>query len=170
MSEGTSRERWQEDRTTFQRVYDVLVGTQSPEPAATVAERADCSETTARRTLEQLAEMGIADRRDGRPVTYRRNNSYFEWKRIESLASDHDTATLQERLQELIDEDVQFQEQYDVPTPDSVSTAAVPVSDHERVEAQWEDLNEWRTIRRDIRLLRRAIDRTQNRTDDGIHA
>ena len=163
-------ERWQEGRTTFQRIYDVLVGTQSFVAASGFAERADCSEAGARAALEQLAEMGIADRHDGRPVTYRRNDSYFEWKRIETLARDHDVDTLRERVDDLIAEDESFQTRYGVPTPDAVSTADLAVDDHEELHARWESLSEWRTVRRDIRILRRAIDRAESRVGDGVQA
>ena len=75
MSDMSAADRWQDERTTFQRVYDVLVGSQSFLTAQGFADRAECSETAARNALEQLAEMGIAGRRDGRPVRYRRNDS-----------------------------------------------------------------------------------------------
>lgn len=170
MSETNAAARWQDNRTTFQRVYDVLVGTQSLLAAREFAERADCSETAARNALEQLARMGIAQRRDGRPVRYRRNDSYFRWKRIESLASEHTPEKLQDRIDTLLAEDATFQEVYGVPEPDAVPTGDLPVDDHDALHERWEDLSEWRTVRRDIRLLQRALERARTRADDGLHA
>jgi predicted transcriptional regulator len=170
MSDADAADRWQESRTTFQRVYDVLVGSQSFSTAREFAEQAGCSESGARTALEQLVEMGIADRRDGRPATYRRNDSYFRWKRIESLAREHDPETLRERVDELITEDETFQETYGVPDPDAVSTTDLPIDDHEALHDRWEDLSEWRTVRRDIRVLRRAVERAETRLDDGFRA
>lgn len=170
MSDTSAADHWRDDRTTFQRVYDVLVGTQSLHSAQTFAERADCSETAARNALEQLSEMGIAERRSGRPATYRRNDSYFRWKRIESLAHEHSPDELRARVDDLIVEDREFQDEYGVPEPDAVSTAGLPVDDSDALDEQWEDLNEWRTVRRDIRLLRRAAERAETRVDDGVHA
>jgi predicted transcriptional regulator len=170
MSDTRAADRWQDDRTTFQRVYDVLVGTQSFHTAQEFADRAECSETAARSALEQLSEMGVTARRDGRPARYRRNDSYFRWKRTESLAREHSPEELQGRLDELIAEDEAFQDEYGVPEPGAVSTAALPVDDHDAVHDRWEDLSEWRTVRRDIRLLRRAIERAHGRVDDGMHA
>jgi DNA-binding transcriptional MocR family regulator len=170
MSDTSAADRWQDDRTTFQRVYDVLVGTQLFLTARDFAEHADCSETAARDALEQLAEMGIAERRDGRPVTYRRNNSYFRWKRIESLVREHSPNELQERLDDLIAEDEAFQDEYGVPDPDAVPTATLSADNHNAVQRRWKALSEWRTIRRDIRLLQRAIERVHSRTDEGVHA
>ena len=68
--------------------------------------------------------MGIARRRDGRPATYRRNDSYFRWKRVESLANEHDPAELRRRVDDLIGRDRELQDRYDVPDPDAVGTAA----------------------------------------------
>jgi DNA-binding GntR family transcriptional regulator len=70
MSDPGAASRWQDDRTTFQRVYDILVGTRSFLTAPEFANRAACSETAARDALKQLAEMGIADRQDGRRARY----------------------------------------------------------------------------------------------------
>lgn len=170
MSERSGRDRWTEDRTTFQRVYDVLVGSRSFATSAEYAERADCSETAARDALEQLLEMGIAERREGRPAGYRRNAAYFEWKRVEELAREHRTEALVVRLDELVDEDETFQDRFGVPEPDAVSTEDMPADDHEAVHERWDALGEWRTVRRDIRLLRRAIDRARSRADDGVSA
>jgi len=170
MSDTSSRERWEEDRTTFQRVYDVLVGTQTFLTAQEYAERANCSATAARSALENLVEMGIANRQQGRPVQYRRNESYLRWKRVESLAREHSPEELQERLDELVAEDDSFQEKYGVPDPDAVSPANLPVDDHDAIHERWDDLSEWRTIRRDIRVVRRAVDRAQRGVDDGVHA
>jgi len=169
MSDTSAADRWQDGRTTFQRVYDVLVGSQTFLTAGEFADRAACSETAARDALEQLAEMGVAERRDGRPARYRRNDSYVRWKRVESLARERDSDELQDRLDNLVAEDEAFQDEYGVPDPDAVSTAAdLPVDDHDAVHDRWEDLSEWRTVRRDIRLLRRAVERAHGRVDDGV--
>ena len=170
MSDASAADRWQDDRTTFQRVYDVLVGSRSFLTAQEFADQAECSETAARDALEQLAEMGVAERRDGRPARYRRNDSYFQWKRVESLAREHGADELQDRLYDLIAEDEAFQDEYGVPDPNAVSTTDLPIDGHDALQERWEDLSEWRTVRRDIELLRRAVERAQRRVDDGVHA
>jgi predicted ArsR family transcriptional regulator len=170
MSEQSSaRGGWQADRTTFQRVYDLVVGTTSAAPAASYAERADCSETGARQALEQLTEMGIAERTEGRPAQYRRNPSYFRWKRVEDLARDHSVSTLKERVDDLLDRDRAYQDEYDAPDPDSVATDD-GIEDHERLHERWDDLGEWRTIRRDIGVLKQAVQRAESRRDDRARA
>lgn len=161
---------WPGDRTTFQRVYDVLVTTHKFLPASAFAERADCSENGARNALEQLAEMGIAARQDTRPARYRRNDSYFTWRRVEELAREHPPEQLQSRLDELIAEDDAFQDQYEVPEPDAVIPHDGQQQDHEAYQSHWEALQEWRTVRRDIRLLRRAIHRADSSVDETASA
>jgi predicted transcriptional regulator len=170
MTDTSATERWTGDRTTFQRVYDILVGAQSLLTAQEFAERAECSETGARNALEQLVEMGIAERQDGRPATYRRNGSYFRWKRIESLAREHSPDDLRNRVAELIAEDEAFQDQFDVPDPNAVSSADIPVDDHDALHERWAALNDWRTVRRDIRVLRQAVERAESNVDDGVRA
>ena len=165
-SADSSRARWREERTTFQRVYDVLLGTRTFLTAEEFAERADCSETGARKALEQLSEMGIADRRKGRPAGYRRNDSYLQWKRVETLAREHSPGELRRRVDDLLAEDEAFQERYGVPEPDAVSFDDVPVDDHDAHHERWADLNEWRTVRRDVRILRRAVQRAEAGVED----
>lgn len=169
-ADGTARDRWRDERTTFQRVYDVLVGAREFLAVEEFAERAACSENGAREALEQLAEMGVARRRDGRPARYRRNDSYLTWKRVESLARDRSPEELRERVAELDAEDRAFRDEYGVSDPDAVSTADVPVGEHEAVEDRWDDLHRWRTVRRDVRILRRAVERAEARRRDGASA
>lgn len=170
MTPANDTGQWQKDRTTFQRVYDVLVATREFLTAAEFAERADCSESGARRPLEQLAEMGIASRQDARPARYRRNDSYLTWRRVESLASEYTAEELRERIDGLIQDDQAFQEAYGVPDPDAVSTDDLPVDDHEALHERWDDLQEWRTVRRDIRVLRRAVQQAESPVDDAARA
>lgn len=166
MDDASATDRWHEDRTSFQRVYDGLVGSQTFLTAQEFANRADCSERAARNALKQLSEVLIAERQDGRPVRYRRNESYVRWKRAESLAREYSPEELRERIDELITEDNAFQEQYAIPYAEAVTTTDLPVDDHEGVSGRWENLNEWRTVRRDIRVLRRAVERTEMYVDN----
>jgi hypothetical protein len=82
----------------------VITGTTDYTSASDIAEAADCSPDGARDALAQLVEMGVAERRDGRPATYCRNGSYFRWKRIENLAANNSAAELRERIDDLIED------------------------------------------------------------------
>lgn len=157
----TAEQQWSENRTTFQRVYDVISGVTEYERVDTIAERAACSVDGARNALTQLTEMGIATRRGNRPVEFRRNDSYFRWKRIETLADDHSRSELRERLNELIDEDDEFQDRFSVPDPNAVPSTRLADSDHTAVHESLESLSRWRTVRYDIELLQDAITRVE---------
>ncbi|XVH32632.1 DUF7342 family protein [Haloferacaceae archaeon DSL9] len=167
---SSPREQWQADRTTFQRVYDILVGTYDPASAQQFAEWADCSENGARQALEQLTEMGIAERTDTRPATYQRNPSYFRWKRVEQLAREHSPSDLRARIDDLIEDDQGFQAKYGLPDPDAVVIPDDASEDHESLHKRWDDLTEWRTIRRDITVLKQAVQRAESTTDDRAQA
>lgn len=164
---GDSRGQWREDRTTFQRVYDVVTGTTDYATASDIADAADCSDDGARNALAQLVEMGIAERRDGRPATYRRNDSYFRWKRIEDLAADNSVAELRERIDDLTAEDENLRERFDAPDPDAVPPSRVEASDHDEIHERWDALARWRTVRRDLELLQRAAHRAERRGSAG---
>ena len=165
--DSEARHRWNRDRTTFQRVYDVITGVTDYASASDIAERADCSPDGARSALTQLAEMGIVDRRGSRPAEYRRNEAYFEWKRVETLADDHSPAELRERLDDLLEEDADLQRSFGVPDPDAATVARIEGDDHEAVHDRLDSLSRWRTVRHDIELLQRAVSRADARGRDG---
>ena len=162
-----TRQQWKRERTTFQRVYDVITGVTEYTGASAIADRADCSTDGARDALTQLAEMGIVDRRGSRPAEYRRNESYFQWKRVERLADEHTHAELRERLDQLLEEDADLQGSFGVPAPDSVDVARIEDGEHAAVHDRLESLSRWRTVRHDIELLQRAVSRAADRQRDG---
>lgn len=166
---GDARRRWLEERTTFQRVYDVVTGLTRFETAGDVADRADCSTDGARNALSQLVEMGVAERRGERPVKYRRNESYFRWRRVEELVRNNTAADLRTRLEELLQEDESLRERFDAPGPESVPPSTFETADHEAVHDRWDALNWWRTVRDDITVLQRAIHRAERRKRNGDH-
>lgn len=165
--EGDSRREWRENRTTFQRVYDVITGTTEFVTASDIADSADCSDDGARDALGQLVEMGVAEKRDGRPATYRRNDAYFRWKRVEDLATNNSVAELRAHIDELVAEDESFQERFDAPDPDAVSPSTFETHDHGEIHDQWDALTRWRTVRRDLKILQQAAHRAESRGGDG---
>jgi len=156
--------RWASERTTFERVTDVLMGSTDPTPVSRFAEQAACSETGARQALEQLLEFGIAERTDSRPALYRRNESYVRWKRIETIAADHSVRELRTRLEGLLEQDRSYQDEYGVPDPDAVVWDPV-ADDPDEGNQQWSDLADWQTVRRDLSLVSRALRRAEPPAD-----
>lgn len=148
------RQEWDEGKTTRDRVYETAIQLYDSADAATVAERADCSTDAARQHLEWFADVGIVERHPGRPTTYRRNESYFDWKRVDELRREYDLADLADRLADLTEKERAYRERYDADHPADVD--ALDASDHDAVHEVWLDLNDWRTVRREMRLLERA--------------
>lgn len=129
--------------------------------AGDVADRAECSDDGARGVLAKLVEMRIVEKRDGRPAEYRRNDSYFQWKRIEELARENSAAALRSQIDELVKKDGAFQERFDAPGPDSISPTEFETTDHDEIHDLWEALSRWRTVRHDIEILQQAAYRAE---------
>jgi len=168
-----ARAQWKAERTTFQRVYDITSGITAYTPVSEIADHAACSTDGARDALQQLVEMGVVKARGSRPVEYRRNEEYFRWKRVETLASEHTPDELRTKIDALAAEDARFQEQFDVPDPDSVPPTLVEEQSHTTVHETLESLSRWRTIRDDMRVLQRAAHRAaqhQKDVDSGVSA
>ncbi|MDB2276591.1 hypothetical protein PM022_19120, partial [Halorubrum ezzemoulense] len=72
-----------------ERLLDVVVGLRTPTKVSTIAKRADCGTETARDYLEWFDEMGMVHRHNGRPVRYERNDSYFQWRRIDQIREEY---------------------------------------------------------------------------------
>ncbi|WP_254533446.1 DUF7342 family protein [Natrinema gelatinilyticum] len=135
---------------TDERVYRVALQLYEPTRVSDVAKRADCVPDTARRHLTCLVEIGVIEQISDSPATYRRNESYFEWRkrsRLEQLSS----SQLQERLTELTTHEQEFREQYSAERPDDVD--ALEHADYNQAEDVWMDLSEWETVRCRIRRL-----------------
>ena len=133
-----------------ERVYRVALQLYKPTRVAAIAERADCAPDTARRHLERLVDIGVLEQVADAPTTYRRNESYFEWRtrsRLEQLS----TNQLQKRLEELTARERNLRDRYDADRPDDVD--ALDHADYDHIEEVWLDISEWETVRRRIRRL-----------------
>jgi len=73
------------DGSTKERMLDVVVQLREPQKVSQVANRAECDTETARDYLEWFESMGIVRENSGRPVRYARNESYFQWRRVEQI-------------------------------------------------------------------------------------
>lgn len=148
------RERWVRETSTRDRVYETAVQLYEPATVETVADRARCSEGAAREHLEWFSERGIVEPIEGRPKRYRRNDAYFEWARANELRRERTDAELESRLEDLVADERAYRERYGVDAPQQVD--ALEVADYDSIETVWEDVGEWKTIRREIRILERA--------------
>ena len=140
-----------------QRVYGTVLQTREPETVANIADRSECDPKTARKYLNWFADLGIVTRHDGHPATYERNDSYFEWRRINRLAAEHSIEELQERVSELTARIADYESRYDAATPAEVDAIAVAATSDERtLDDVYEDLGDWMTIETERRRYERA--------------
>ncbi|WP_224271035.1 DUF7342 family protein [Haloprofundus salinisoli] len=129
--------------TLEQRVYGTILQTREPAAASAIAKRADCDPKTARKYLDWFSKLGVVTCHDGHPVTYDRNDAYFEWRRIDQLAADHSIEELQERVRELTSRINEYEDVYDVTTPAAVdAVAAAEASDGQAIGDVYSDLGD----------------------------
>lgn len=140
-----------------QRIYGTVIQTREPTTASAIAEQVDCDPKTARKYLGWFADLGIVTRHEGQPVTYERNDAYFEWRRVNRLAAEHSVEELQERVQELTARITAYEETYDAPTPGAVDAVAVAeASDEQTIDDVYSDLGDWATARQERDYYERA--------------
>lgn len=140
-----------------QQLYAAVLQTRSPRTAGAIAEDVECDPKTARKYLGWFAELGIVTEHDGRPVTYERNDAYFEWRRINRLATEHTADELMQQVSELTATIEQYQRRYDAETPGDVDAlVAARESEDRTVDGVYSDLGDWETARRERRLHERA--------------
>lgn len=149
-------EEWRSQRdaeSTRERVYATAVQLHEPTRVRDVANRADVSKETAREYLRWFAEIGMVDRVNESPDEFVRNESYFRWRRIQRLES-LSPEEREQRLADLSETERAYRERYGTTGPDEVD--ALEHGDYDDIEAVWEDLDDWRTVRRRIRELEQA--------------
>jgi hypothetical protein len=129
--------------------------------AAEIAERADCSEESARTHLSFYADLGIVIHHDGRPARYERNDDYFEWRRVNELANVHTVEELQARVSDLTDQIEVYREEYDADSPNDVDVLEF---DAERIDDVYADLGDWATAIEERRLHERARQKATSST------
>ena len=134
-----------------ERLLDVITGIRDPTKVAEIAELADCDTETARDYLEWFDEMGLVRRHGGRPVQYERNDTYFEWRRVERIRQEYTDEEIVDALSDTFEQIEAYREQFDTDSPNSVSL--VEASQEMPTEEAWEALSEWETLERRARVL-----------------
>ena len=133
-----------------ERVYRAALQLYEPAGVSAIAERASCAPDTARRHLKRLADIGVVERVSESPLTYVRNESYFEW-RLRNRLGDLSRDELHDRLAELTERESAFRERFDAESPTDVD--AFDHAEYDDVESVWLALSEWRTVRARIDRL-----------------
>lgn len=146
------REEWKADTTGYERVKAVLAQTSEPRTASEFADRALVSEPTARKHLEELAELGVADAvEDGRATRYKRSEEHVLNRRIRELRETHTRAELVEGIQEMKQELRDLRTSLDAESPEELAV---------RLDADddaWADVSRWRTTRKNLAVAQAAL-------------
>ncbi|WP_256301784.1 DUF7342 family protein [Haloarchaeobius salinus] len=154
------------DRSTKERVYEVVTGLTEPAPVSEIADRADCSPGGARTNLEWLASMGVVDQTGSDPVLYERNEAYFDFLRVDRLTKEYSEAELDSRLDEYEARLAELTDELDGTDVDAGLLSEVP---YDELEDTYEKLSEIRALRRRTRDIRRALLQLQQDDTAGNH-
>jgi len=146
--------------------FDAVLGLDSPATASEVAELAGHGVDAAREYLEWFERMGIVTRVTDSPATYERNQAYLNWRRIQQLRNRYDDDELLAFLDDAAERDESFAETFGVPSPDAVAITTHAADTGRSVEAVWQDVSAWKTTRRRIALLERALQTDSDGTAD----
>ena len=140
-----------------QQIYGTILQTREPVAASAIADRTDCDPKTARKYLSWFADLGIVTQHDGHPVTYERNDAYFEWRRINQLAARHSLEELQQHVRTLTTTIKSYEDEYDAATPADVDALAVVETTVDRsIDDVYSDLGDWATAREERARYERA--------------
>lgn len=140
---------------TFGRVYSALLGVTESTHCPKIAEMANCSQNSAKKHLNRLVEMGLAQKDPSRTrACYRRNEGYFEWREANQIATDLTAAEIIERVHKLESQQEEFEDRFDSNDPASVSVFAQ--DSHEAIHDRMKAVSEWQRLKRDIRLYELA--------------
>ncbi len=137
--------------------FDAVLSLDNPQTAGEVADRAGHGVDAAREYLEWFERMGIVTQVGESPATYRRNQEYLDWRRVQRLREEYTDDELVEMLEQAAGRDEEFAEAFGVERPEMVSITDYASTTTQSVTAVWEDVTAWLTIRRRIALLERAL-------------
>jgi predicted transcriptional regulator len=137
--------------------FDAVLGLDEPATASEVAELAGRGVDAAREYLEWFQQLGIVTRVTESPATYRRNQDYLNWRRVQRLRTEYSDDELLTSLEEETECAEAIGERFDVESPEAVSITTHASETDRAIEDVWEDVTSWRTARRRIALLERAL-------------
>lgn len=143
--------------------FDAVLQLDVPATVEEVASLAEHGTDAAREYLDWFKRMGIVERVTDAPATYRRNREYLAWRRVQRLRSEYEPEELVDALEAESERDRDLAAAFDAESPSAVSISEHAAATDRSVEDVWETLSEWKTVRRRIELLERALEPT----DDG---
>ncbi|WP_128476925.1 DUF7342 family protein [Halorussus pelagicus] len=133
-----------ENRSALERVSMLVPNLTEETPVAEIADDADVSKETARKYLHHFENWNVLVRTGTNPDVFVRNESYFDWLRIDSLRQEQSVDELQETLSELAAEDERFAEELGA---DSPASASMLEEGYENAGESAEKVRRWQSVR-----------------------
>lgn len=137
--------------------FDAVLALDSPATATDVAELAGHGVDAAREYLDWFERMGIVTQITESPATYERNQAYLNWRRIQHLRREYAPEVLLDFLERESERVETLRREFDADAPDEISIAQYAREHDRSIEEVWERLSAWRTARRRVALLERAL-------------
>jgi len=137
--------------------FDAVLGLDSPATASDVADLAGHGVDAAREYLEWFERLGIVTQVTESPATYERNQAYLNWRRVQTLRARYATEELLDFLKTESERVETLAGEFDVTSPDEVSISQYAAETDHSIEEVWERLSAWKTARRRVTLLERAL-------------
>lgn len=148
-------EQWIETTDGFERVEAVVTQTRDPTSAAEIAEQAHVSESTARKHLERLVDLGPATAlTEGRTTRYQRNEDHYLMERVQELQRTQTRDDLLQGIEDLHAEIRAYGEKYTVDSPEEL---ALEIDSTEGSADPWGDVTAWQTARRNLAIAQAAL-------------
>lgn len=148
------RQEWKEDTDAFDRVRTVLRQTTRPKSAADIADIADTSPKTARKYLDKLVELGVAETVEiNNGKLYRRDSTWYLKQEIERLLTNHSMEDIEDGIRRMRRELQNYRQEYNCESPNNLLANLEPDDDRN----VWMDVSEWRTTERNLDIAQAAI-------------
>lgn len=156
------------DRSALERISKLVPNLTEEVTVATVAADADVSKETARKYLHHFENWNVVVRTGTDPETFVRNESYFEWLRVDTLRREHSADELQEMLSDLAAEDERLAAEFGVDSPEAVSLLE---DGYANADERAERVRRWQSVRNRmddvIAALRNALELGDDDRSDG---
>lgn len=158
----------EDNRSALERVSKLVPNLTEEVTVATVAADADVSKETARKYLHHFENWNVVVRTGTDPETFVRNESYFEWLRVDSLQREHSADELQEMLSDLAAEDERLAAEFEVNSPAAVNLLEDGYAD---ADERAEKVRRWQSVRDRmndvVAALRNALELGDTTPSDG---
>ncbi|ELZ13877.1 hypothetical protein C479_03491 [Halovivax asiaticus JCM 14624] len=146
--------------------FDAALTLDEPATASDVADRADHGVDAAREYLAWFERMGIVRQVTDSPATYERNQSYLNWRRVQTLRQEYATEELVDMLQSESEQMQALADEFGVDAPAEISISQYAAETDRSIEDAWDRLTSWKTARRRVALLERALN---TGSSDGVN-